>query len=105
MAKTELKPRAMMVKTVRKGFFRQVRMPGSTFSFTGTKCPSWCVELGAKKEVTSRSGDMNASDAAAYLKTLASQEEVFAFVTDGEDRKGVLSAQEDALERIANSLS
>ncbi len=104
MAK-ETKQRMMMVKTVRKGFYSRIRVPGSTFSFTGPQCPSWCVELDAKKEVTSRSGDMNASDAAAYLKTLGSQEEVFAFVTDGEDRKGVLAAQEDALERISNDLS
>lgn len=104
MAKEELKVRTMTVKTVRKGFYSRVRMPGTTFSYSGTKCPSWCVEIGAKKDVTTRSGDMNAADAAAYLKTLSSQEEVFAFVTDGEDRKSVLAAQEDALERIANAL-
>ena len=103
MAKKET--RTMMVKTVRKGYYGRVRVPGSTFSFTGTKCPSWCVELSAKKEVTTKSGDLSASDAAAYLRTLNTQEEVFEFVTDSEDRKGVRDAQEVALARIAEANS
>ena len=97
--------RTMMVKTVRKGYYGRVRIPGTTFSYTGTKCPSWCVELSAKKEVTTRSGDLNASDAAAYMKTLQTPEEVFEFVTDNDDRKTVRDAQEEALARIAEANS
>jgi hypothetical protein len=99
MAKKD-EEQTMLVKAIRKGFYNRVRSAGEKFTYQGTACPSWCVRLDAKEEVTSKSKDLKVSEVITYLRTLTTAADVKEFCA-GDDRKGVLDAAEENLERIA----
>jgi hypothetical protein len=85
----------MLVKAIRTGFYNRIRKSGDTFTFSGDKCPTWCVEVKNGK-TTTKSKDIKAVDAVSMIGMMQDIDEIREF-TEGDKRTSVMG---ETLRRI-----